>query len=251
MCGWGGGTNDSQSEFGLIIGGEWSNAINDCGKWLDGVDSTPAYETISNCTFWEEWFNWGEDTKTGLLGYSMASMDALQNNFFWTWKIGNSTVLGYPTSPLWHYKLGWENGWIPADPRVAGGYCGRVAGVGGSQVGHISFLFPFGLRHCLIIGTDLCQFNGSFPASATGAVATPTIAAGQISNHSVWPPTWIGPSFTAQQIALFPTLTRTGAAITMPTPTHPVNATAVGSGWFDKSDTTPGFVTVAGCPHLK
>ena len=61
-------------------------------------------------------------------------MDTLQNWFFWTWKIGNSTELGYAPAPMWHYKLGLQNGWIPADPRVAGGYCGRVAEVGGSQV---------------------------------------------------------------------------------------------------------------------
>jgi len=40
-------------------------------------------------------------------------MDALQNFFFWTWKIGNSTVLGTSSSPLWHYQLGLERGWIP------------------------------------------------------------------------------------------------------------------------------------------
>ena len=136
VCGWGGGTNDSQSSYGIILGGEWSNAINDCGKWLDGVDSTPAYTAVSNCTQWDEWFDWSDDTRAGLLGYSSATMDSLQNWFFWTWKIGNSTELGYPPSPFWHYKLGWQNGWIPADPRTAGGYCSRVAGVGGSQVSH-------------------------------------------------------------------------------------------------------------------
>jgi hypothetical protein len=61
-------------------------------------------------------------------------MDALQNWFFWTWKIGNSTELGYAPSPFWHYKLGLEQGWIPADPRSAGGYCGRALSIGGAQV---------------------------------------------------------------------------------------------------------------------
>ncbi|CAD6573512.1 MAG: hypothetical protein TREMPRED_000844 [Tremellales sp. Tagirdzhanova-0007] len=209
VCGWGGGTNDSQSSYGIILG-----------------DSTPAYTAVSNCTQWDEWFDWSDDTRAGLLGYSSATMDSLQNWFFWTWKIGNSTELGYPPSPFWHYKLGWQNGWIPADPRTAGGYCSRVAGVGGSQ------------------------FNGSFPASAIGAVASPTIAAAEISNHSVWPPTSMGPSFTAAQIALFPTLTRTGAPISLATPTHPANATAVGNGWVDGADTTGAYVTISGCPYL-
>jgi hypothetical protein len=44
---------------------------------------------------------------------TLATMDALQNFFFWTWKIGNSTVLGTSSSPLWHYQLGLEKGWIP------------------------------------------------------------------------------------------------------------------------------------------
>lgn len=44
---------------------------------------------------------------------TLATMDALQNFFFWTWKIGNSTVLGTSSNPLWHYQLGLERGWIP------------------------------------------------------------------------------------------------------------------------------------------
>lgn len=67
--------------------------------------------------------------------YTMANMDALQNWFFWTWKIGNSTQTGYPTSPMWHYKLGVDNGWMPQDPRVAGGFCKGI-GVGGNQVSY-------------------------------------------------------------------------------------------------------------------
>lgn len=44
---------------------------------------------------------------------TMASMDALQNYFFWTWKIGNSSVLNTSTSPMWHYQLGLQQGWVP------------------------------------------------------------------------------------------------------------------------------------------
>jgi glucan 1,3-beta-glucosidase len=155
------------------MGGEWSLAVNDCGKWLDGVDSTPgklrshwfspclretthdsvdltfhntvivvhiltttssiAYTSIGSCTEYDEYFNYSADMKAGLSGYAQANMDALQNWFFWTWKIGNSTELGYPSSPMWHYQLGWKEGWIPNDPRVAGGYCAGI-GVGGDQV---------------------------------------------------------------------------------------------------------------------
>ena len=85
------------------------------------------------CQFWEEYFNWNASIKADIMKYSQANMDALQNWFFWTWKIGNSTALGYPPSPFWHYKLGVEQGWMPTDPRVAGGYCAGV-GKAGSQV---------------------------------------------------------------------------------------------------------------------
>lgn len=139
-CSWGGGTNDTQASNGVVIGGEWSLAINNCGKWLNGVDSTPSYETTGqgNCTRFEEWFNWDDEMKSGLNQYCQSSMDALQNWFFWTWKIGNSTELGYAPSPFWHYQLGVKEGWIPKDPREAGGYCGRVMQVGGAQVIHQS-----------------------------------------------------------------------------------------------------------------
>lgn len=135
-CSWGGGTNDTQGSFGIVLGGEWSNAINNCGKWLNGVGSGNSYNSIPNslgCTHWEEWFKWDDATKKGLKDYNMATMDALQNWFFWTWRIGNSTEMQYPTSPMWNYKLGVENGWIPADPRVAGGFCKSI-GVAGGQV---------------------------------------------------------------------------------------------------------------------
>jgi len=83
---------------------------------------------------------------TGLKQVTLATMDALQNFFFWTWKIGNSTVLGTSSSPLWHYQLGVQQGWIPKDPREAIGHCASV------------------LSSSLI-------FDGTYPASATGGVS--------------------------------------------------------------------------------
>ncbi|AAW44208.2 hypothetical protein CNF01760 [Cryptococcus deneoformans JEC21] len=230
-CGWGGGTNDTSTGYGIVIGGEWSNAINDCGYWLDGVDSTPQFEVTGtgSCAALDEWFNYSDETKQGIMGYTLANMDALQNYFFWTWKIGNSTVKGYPTSPMWHYKLGLEQGWMPKDPRVAGGYCQSI-GVGGNQ------------------------FAGTYPASAIGSfpteVATPTIDPTQVASHSVWPPTALGPSpsYSAAQITLFPTLTQTGTRNVLATPTHPSNVTLEG-GWANAADTTGAWVRVAGCDY--
>ena len=100
-----------------------------------GVGNTPSYTNAGfDCSKWDDYRQFDAETKAGLMGYGQANMDALQNWFFWTWKIGLSDELGYEPSPFWHYKKGLEEGWIPGDPRVAGGYCGRVQNVGGNQV---------------------------------------------------------------------------------------------------------------------
>ena len=59
----------------------------------------------------------------------------------------------------------------------------------------------------------------------------------------------MGPSFTASQISLFPTLTQTGTPITLSTASHPSVATAVGNGWAYSSDTAAAWVQVAGCDY--
>lgn len=91
------------------------------------------------------------------------------------------------------------------------------------------------------------QFDGTFPASATGAVATPTIAVAEVASHGNFPPASMMPSFTQAQIALFPTLTQTGTPITLPMPS--AKATGLGDGWFNKQDTVGAWVTVAGCQY--
>jgi glucan 1,3-beta-glucosidase len=57
--------------------------------------------------------SWNSTIVEGIKQVTLASMDALQNFFFWTWKIGKSDVLGTSTSPMWHYALGLDRGWIP------------------------------------------------------------------------------------------------------------------------------------------
>ncbi|KAL1410922.1 hypothetical protein Q8F55_001865 [Vanrija albida] len=231
-CAWGGGTNDTQTEWGIVLGGEWSIAWNDCGKWLLGVNSPPIYP--SSCAPYDQWMNYNQTFKDELKNLAMASMDSLQNWFFWTWKIGNSTELGYPSSPFWHYKLGLKEGWIPEDPRGAGGFC---------------------QAHGYCEGCS--QFGGTYPASAVGkGPATPTIFAPQLSVFGHWPPTALGGigqpsqslSMNTNQIAMLPTLTQTGKPITLPTPTHAAKAT-IGNGWAYPQDTVGAYVTVAGCPY--
>ena len=103
------------------------------------------------------------------------------------------------------------------------------------------------------------QFNGNYPASATGGVSTSYLNPDQLASHgpSAWPPTSMGPNFVATDIANFPTLTQTGAPITLalPTPTSSASGTtgatagATLDGWTDPSDTVGAWVSVAGCSY--
>ncbi|EEB98010.1 hypothetical protein MPER_02562 [Moniliophthora perniciosa FA553] len=107
-CGWGGDVNRSMEIFGMNNAGEFSNAINDCGLWVNGVGQGIRYEgsyvwedfpRIGDCERWTDWSNFDEQTKDGIKSFAMASFDALQNYFFWTWKIGDSIHSGKVESP--------------------------------------------------------------------------------------------------------------------------------------------------------
>ncbi len=52
-CDWAVATNQSSKAFGVTVGGEWSVAINNCGKWLNGIGapSDPHYD----CDMWDDW----------------------------------------------------------------------------------------------------------------------------------------------------------------------------------------------------
>ena len=113
--------NDSRSAFGITMAGEFSNAINDCGLYVDGVGGSARYG--SDCGYWQDASGWSDATKEGLLNFALASMDALGDWFFWTWKIGNSSTTNTVRAPLWSYSLGLAQGWMPADPRTASGKC--------------------------------------------------------------------------------------------------------------------------------
>ncbi|KAJ9118412.1 hypothetical protein QFC24_006241 [Naganishia onofrii] len=231
-CGWGGGTNESQRDFGIVIGGEWSAAINDCGYWLGGVGSTPTFETIGSCDNYDQWWTWDDATKQNVKTMALSTMDALQNYMFWTWKIGNSTKLGYASSPYWHYKLGWEQGWFPSDPRAATGQCASL-GVGGYQ------------------------FEGQMPASATGG-GDGQIPTSAVGNYSAFPPASLimktGTAATATvvldatQVAMLPTYTQTGTPVTLTHSAVPTNIDP-GNGWANAQDTAGAYVAVGGCTY--
>ncbi|KAG8874497.1 hypothetical protein FRB97_005864 [Tulasnella sp. 331] len=225
---WADSFNTSWSSFGVTTAGEWSLAVNDCGYWVNGVGAgtrwegtfyswsgTTGNEGIHGCDSWNDWQSWNDTLKADFQQIALASMDALQNWFFWTWKIGNSTVLGTVGAPFWSYSLGLEQGWMPTDPRAAVGVCG-----------------------------------GSSPASSltpqmTGGPGSGDFAA-SVRKANPWPPTTIAPSgYSATQL---PSYTQTGTPI--PTLSMPsVSATVTDNGWFDPSDTTPMYTPIAGCTY--
>ena len=92
---WGTGITMSQQTFGLTIAGEFSNGWNDCGLFLHGADDgTASYP--GDCTQWEDYANWGPEIKDGVNNFALASMDTLQNWFFWTWKVRRPPSLPCP-----------------------------------------------------------------------------------------------------------------------------------------------------------
>ena len=76
----------SQTAFGVTIAGEFSDGYNDCGLYLMGVGNTGSYG--ESCSLFLDSSQWNATMKAGFYEFTLASMDALQNWFFWTWKVG-------------------------------------------------------------------------------------------------------------------------------------------------------------------
>ncbi len=149
----------------------------------------------------------------------LTSMESLQNWFFWTWKIGNSTQTGTVSAPFWSYQLGLANGWIPTDPREALGKCKSIG-----------------------VAMDI-PFNGAFLPWQTGGdpAALPTSTAAYV----VWPPATLGSISPASYL---PTYAPTAPIVTL---SGPVVTSGVdgGNGWYDKSDTTGMMTKIADCNY--
>lgn len=201
------------------MAGEFADTINDCGLFLRGVG---ANSTNPQCPLYDDWQNYNSTMKEGLMNLALASFDAFQNWFFWTWKIGASQS-GEIGSPLWSYQLGLRNGWLPSDPRTFQG-------------------------KCLSLGSAQDIFNGSYAPWQTGG-ATSSIPESS-SQSFPWPPPTL--SVAQVDISLLPTYTNTAPIITLPPATFtnaPSQATSSVDGWFDQNDIEGGVVTVAGCPY--
>ncbi|KAK7035721.1 glycoside hydrolase [Favolaschia claudopus] len=239
-CGaWGSLFNNTLSKFGFIVAGEFSNAVTDCGLYVNGVNLGTRYEgtytldgnhpDLGNCaTDWLDYQNWDKDTKNAYKTFAMSSMDALQNWFFWTWKVGNSTA-GKVEAPHWSYQLGLQEGWMPTDPRQAVGQCGNKS-----------------------------PFQGSLQPWQTGGAGAGNIPADFTNEYSWPPPSIVFAGGVTSDAGSLPTFSPSGAPITLPGPTitpasgEPTQTKSVdvGSGWANTQDTAGMMKPIAGCNYL-
>ncbi|KAG8761027.1 hypothetical protein FRC14_000136 [Serendipita sp. 396] len=218
---WAGAINTTQSTFGVITAGEWSVAVNDCGLFVTGVNAEIRYTGAGGCDPWNNWENWDQATKDGLKQFALSTMDALQNWFFWTWKIGPSATDNAVRAPFWSYKLGLENGWLPKDPREAAGTC--------IKLGEAPNVFP---------GTFQPWQTGGTGAGEIQPAATATLT---------WPPTSLNPNYPVAQY--LPTYTPTGTHTTLAVPSITAAGVSPGDGWFNDQDQAALMVPISGCEY--
>ncbi|KAL8279683.1 hypothetical protein RQP46_007996 [Phenoliferia psychrophenolica] len=246
---WASKFNTSAEQFGLSMGGEWSLAVNDCGKWLNNVGNGARYDGTyyipgnvtapafvgygaGSCDPWNDWESWTNATKQGLQAVVRGHMDALQHSFFWTWKTGYSTTLGKIANPMWNYQLGLAQGYVPKDPRGSVGSCPILV----SQQG-------------VSMSSNPAPTLSSWMTGGSGAGTI--VATAILASFSAWPPATLG----ITPVSNLPTYTSTAAISTLsaltPTsyPSGYSSSTNPGNGWAQSSDTTPWYTPVAGCTY--
>ncbi|KAF8602790.1 glycoside hydrolase [Ceratobasidium sp. AG-I] len=224
---WGKYFNTSMASYGMTAAGEFSNAINDCGLFLNGVNRGARYDGTFNpyggpnagagsCVQWMDVARWDAATKAAVKQFALSSMDALQNYFFWTWKIGKSSTWGTVASPLWSYQLGLQNGFMPTDPRSAAGTCSNTA-----------------------------PWNGPLPASKTGGVGAGTVDAAYAAAHT-WPPATL---HAVDDVGTLPTYTPTATIITLQAATYTATGVNAGNGWVNSQDQGGMYTPISGCAY--
>ena len=237
-CGdWSSRFGGSMSAFGITAAGEWSHAINDCGLYVNAVGRGTRYEgtfpgfttKLGDCARWNDYTTWDAATKSGLRDLSSATMDALGDWFFWTWRIGEASS-GKVEAPFWSYKLALQEGWALTDPRTSKGQCTRMGSTGNSFVAS----------------------GGTFSGAQIGAGVVDAIAEVPSLASFTWPPTEVGLFANA---ATLPTYTPTGPVPTLPVPSQPnatpapTGTTDFGNGWTNAADTGLMHVPVPGCAY--
>lgn len=122
-------------------------------------------------------------------------------------------------APLWSYKLGLENGWMPTDPRKSQGKCAAL-GVSG-------------------------EFNGEYLPWQTGGDGAGNIPATVTASYP-WPPATI--SDAGGRPSVLPQYTPTGSISTLPPPTFTATKVTI-DGWYDNGDTMPAPTPISGCSY--
>ncbi|EJD53290.1 glycoside hydrolase [Auricularia subglabra TFB-10046 SS5] len=224
------------TDFGVTTAGEFSLAINDCGLNVNGVGLGTRFEgtyvgnnkpAAGSCIPWNEWETWTPETIAGMRNFALMEMDALQNYFFWTWKIGNTTTANPPSvrAPFWSYQLGLKQGWIAQDPREADGKCPEP----GFDRPHQPFMTGG-------VGAN------DIPPEATAAVLFPPA---QIKQTAI-------PDSPMLDVAGLPRYTPTGALPSLPAPTFPdaTGSIDAGNGIANPQFTLAAYVPIAGCSYL-
>lgn len=128
---WGSEVNQSMSAFGFTAAGEFSNAVTDCGKWLNNVNQGTRYEgtytadggsypSQGSCSDVIDYQNWSTSDKAAVKQFALASMDALQVRFFYFYFLESSKLNQFRLELVlldledWQFLCGHERCHVPA-----------------------------------------------------------------------------------------------------------------------------------------
>ncbi|PWN30893.1 glycoside hydrolase [Jaminaea rosea] len=238
-------TDSALASNGAYMAGEWSLALNDCGLYLNNVNQGTRYEgtypgstqRYGSCEGWDNWQSFDDTRKANLKRFAIAQMSSLRNFFFWTWHIGNSIDTGDTVNPMWNYKLGLQQGWMPTNINdIVAGACQNEA-------------------KSLTISSSSTSWSGSFQAWQTGKAQGYSISTGSYA----WPPATLqttngqATASMTDPVSNLPSYTATGPILTVPSPTYSATVAkqalpSVGA-WFNPSDTAPMYTAIANCPY--
>ncbi|KAG0224493.1 hypothetical protein BGW42_005066 [Actinomortierella wolfii] len=177
---WGPDMTSSQRNFGPSIVGEFSVAVNDCARFLNGIgngarydgtfDGQPAVSPNSTCTNENNAATYSAEYKTFLRNYFLAQIEAAEQGsgwFYWNFKT--------ESNPLWSYFDGVDGGWIPADANQRGEPFCRSRG------------YPLTTKYEPPAATSTTSAAVGQPATTTAAVITTTTAAATVTVTTTTP----------------------------------------------------------------
>ncbi|KAI9629153.1 hypothetical protein KEM48_010999 [Puccinia striiformis f. sp. tritici PST-130] len=181
--------------------------------------------------------------KKSIADLAATSQDAMQNSFFWTWKISRSIrTPELKPNPMWDYQLGLQQGWIRPDARGSVGACAAVAAQQGGTI-------------------PVQAWSGQFADWQVGGGGSDarTIDASQLTQYGQWPPRQIfiqqGQDPTYPDVNNLPQYVPNGTPVILkPGPPDPhdspiTSPISPGSGWANDNDRAGWFVPVKGCQY--